>query len=604
MEPRRDTVLDARLRGAAAFDESSAPAAASIGARTLDVTGRMTADDKVPPPQRTTVKLLVRSAELATVAQWLESTGGQVVSAPPDAGAPGQVVVLAGVPVSALSDLDGQPWLLRAEAPKEMFARMDRARGPVTGLDTALTQHGDLTGAGVLLAVVDSGVDWTHPDFRHDDGTTRLDGFLHAHVPEGSDESRFDAFDANAINNALNGGPAIPAGDPGGHGTHCASIAAGNGRGTADHKFRGVAAEASLMGVRCDPLLDVHIIEGIRQAFELAGDRPAVVSLSLGGHFGAHDGTSAIENEIARATGPGRIVVVAAGNEGDDGIHTQGQLVADQELTIPVRVSDTGLVFCDVWIPRGDEVDVFVETPTGTRFEPNTGETNTPDGTFVADFVENPVNREQNLTFLMINGTVDERWTIRIKPIKVVHGEVHAWAGSVAGGRLMFPGAPLDGYTLGMPATEERAIAVGSLISRTTFEGPQGEANLPGLAVGALSAFSSQGPTRVGIQKPDVVAPGQVITAALSANSEMAHDPRLASRLHPTGKYITIQGTSMATPFVAGLVALMLQREPRLTPEEVQQRLRTTAQRDTSTGKVWNPRYGWGKLDAEALLRG
>lgn len=594
MEPRRDTVLDARLRGAAAFAESDLPVDESIGARTL---GRETA------PRRTTVKLLVRSAELAAAEQWLDAAGGQVVSAPPDPESSGQVVVLAGVPVAALSDLDGQPWLLRAEAPKEMFTRMDRARGPVTGLDSVQAAQGDLTGAGVLLAVVDTGVDWTHPDFRHDDGTTRLERFVHAHVPEGTEESKFDVFDAGAINKALNGGPAIPTGDPGGHGTHCASIAAGNGRGTADRRFRGVAPEASLMGVRAEPLLDVHIIEGIRQAFDLAGDRPAVVSLSLGGHFGAHDGTSAIENEIARATGPGRIVVVAAGNEGDDGVHAQGRLVAGEELTFTVRVPDTGLVFCDVWIPRGDEVDVFVETPSGTRFEPNTGEQTTPDGTFVADFVENPVNREQNLTFLMINGTVDDRWTIRITPLTVVHGEVHAWAGSVNGGRLMFPGAPLEGYSLGMPATEERAISVGSLISRNKFEGPQGNATLPGLSVDTLSTFSSQGPTRSGAQKPDIVAPGQVVTAALSAGSELATEPRLAARQHPSGKYVTIQGTSMATPFVAGIVALMLQREPRLTPEEVQQRLRITARRDASTGPVWNPRYGWGKLDAQALFR-
>lgn len=602
MEPRRDTVLDARLRGAAAFERSGRSPEESLGARALDVTGRMATAEVVEAPSRTTVKLLVRSDAVAAAAEWLESSGGEVVSVPPDSS--GQAVVLGNVPVSALSELDGQSWLLRAEAPKEMFARLDKARGPVTGLDAALAlpENAGLTGAGVLLAVVDSGVDWSHPDFRHADGKTRLEKFLFAHVQ--GNVSEFNAFDATAIDKALSGGPAIPTGDPGGHGTHCASIAAGNGLAMPDKRFRGVAPEAALMGVRSEPLLDVHIIEGIRQAFDLAGDRPAVVSLSLGGHFGAHDGTSAIENEIASATGPGRIVVVAAGNEGDDGIHTQGQLVAGTDLVVPVRVSDQGLVYCDLWIPRGDDVDVFVETPGGERFEPNIGETTTPHGTFVADFVENPLNRDQNLTFLMINGVVDERWSIRITPNTVVHGEIHAWAGSNAGGRLMFPGASLDGYTLGMPATEERAVTVGSLISRNSFEGPNGDASLPSLTVDTLSAFSSQGPTRIGAFKPDVIAPGQVVTAALSANSAFAHDPRLAARLHPSGHYVTIQGTSMATPFVAGLVALMLQREPKLTPEDIHQRLRISARRDAGTGRVWNPRYGWGKLDAGAALRG
>ncbi|MET9230117.1 S8 family serine peptidase [Lentzea sp. NPDC003310] len=601
MEPRRDTVLDARLRGAATFAGGRRPAPGSLAARALDVVGRTT---RAEVPERTSAKLIVRSDEMGQALDWLASAGGELVSRPADSGSSGTAVVIANVPVTRLSDLDGQPWLRRAEAPKEMFARMDSARGAVTGLDAALALpvHNGLTGAGVLLAVVDSGVDWSHPDFCHKDGTTRLERFLHAHRGDDDEVSTYRAFDADAINHALNGGPDIPAGDPGGHGTHCASIAAGNGFALADARFRGVAPEAALMGVRSEPFLDEHLIEGIRQAFALAGDRPAVVSMSLGGHWGAHDGTSALENEIAQASGPGRVIVVAAGNEGEDGLHVQGRLVPGQDLVIPVRVVDGGVLLCDVWIPRGDEVDVFLETPGGEQFVPDGTETDTPDGPFLADFVENPLNRDQNLN-VFLAGRVNDVWSIRIRPITVVHGEVHAWATGTQGGRLIFPGAPLDGYTLGIPATEERAISVGSLVSRKTFEGPQGTATLAGLKVDALSPFSSHGPTRVGVQKPDVVAPGQVVTAALAANSEFAGDPRLASRLHPSGKYVTIQGTSMATPFVAGLVALLLQREPRLTPEDVQQRLRISARRDAGTGPVWNPRYGWGKLDAGALLR-
>ncbi|MFS8096912.1 S8 family serine peptidase [Lentzea alba] len=591
MEPRRDTVLDARLRGAASLG-------GELSVRALNVAG-----NQVDEPVRTSAKLLVRCDSVDTAASWLNDVGGELVSAPPDTQASGNVLLLANVPVDRLSELDGQPWLRRAEAPKEMFARMDLARGQVTGLDTALAlpNHTGLTGAGVLLAVVDSGVDYRHKDFRHADGTTRLERFLFAHRDDNAEVSTYEQFDAGAINKALNGGPAIPVGDPGGHGTHCASIAAGNGLALPDKRFRGVAPEASLMGVRSEPLLDEHIIEGIRQAFDLAGSRPAVVSLSLGGHWGAHDGTSALENEIALASGPGRIVVVAAGNEGDDGVHVSGQLTVGQDLVIPVRVADRGVLLCDVWIPRGDSVDVFLESPDGRQFVPNGQETSTPFGPFLADFVENPLNRDQNLTVLLL-GRVNDVWKIRIRPLAVVHGEVHAWATATQGGRLLFPGAPLDGYSLGVPATEERAVTVGSLVSRKTFEGPQGQSTLDGLTVDSLSGFSSQGPTRVGVQKPDVVAPGQVVTAALSAGSEFAGDPRLAARLHSSGQYVTIQGTSMATPFVAGLVALLLQHEPRLTPEDVQQRLRITARRDAGTGPVWNPRYGWGKLDAQALL--
>jgi len=601
MEARRDTHLDARLRGAVASARYERPEE-SVGARALDVAGLLMAAGTVAAPERTTVKLLVPADAVATAAAWCEQVGGQALPAPVES--TGDVVLIADVPVASLSRLDEHEWIRRAEAPKELFARLDQARGPVTGLDATLDlpEHAGLTGAGVLVAIVDSGVDYTHPDFLHDDGTTRLERFVWASHPKGATTSQFSTFDAAQIDAAASGGPAVPQGDPGGHGTHCASIAAGNGHGQAGGRFHGVAPEAALYAMRSEPLLDVHTIVGIRDAFELAGDRPCVLSLSLGTHFGAHDGTSAMENEIARATGPGRIIVVAAGNEGDDGIHASGQLVPGRDLVFPVRVADAGFLYCDVWIPRGDVVDVWLEAPDGTQFAPDPAEVTTPHGTVLVDFVENPLNRDQNLTVLMINGHVDDRWTVRIRPVSVVHGEVHAWAGTVAGGRMMFPGAPLDGYTVGIPACEERAITVGSLISRNSFEGPNGQAALPALTVDRLSGFSSQGPTRIGALKPDIAAPGQVVTAALSAGSEFARDPRLAARLHSSGRYLTIQGTSMATPFVAGLVALMLQQEPTLTPEDVQQRLRITARRDAITGPVWNPRFGWGKLDAATIL--
>jgi subtilisin family serine protease len=151
-----------------------------------------------------------------------------------------------------------------------------------------------------------------------------------------------------------------------------------------------------------------------------------------------------------------------------------------------------------------------------------------------------------------------------------------------------------------MPATEEQAISVASFVSRTSIH--PGNPNISGLSVGGLSSFSSRGPTRSGSQKPDISAPGQFITAPLAANSEMATDPRYADRQDATGKYITIQGTSMATPFVVGVIALMLEREPNLNPAEIRQRLRATSSRDIVTGTVWNHDFGVGRINVAGLL--
>jgi subtilisin family serine protease len=610
VEPRR-TVLDSRLSHAAWPADGAATAAQR--AFTLRVMAPRDAAGVPASPNTlavTTVKLLVPAEAVAEAVSWIEGQHGAVTSYPreprgPDRGARRTVALLADLPLTALSQLDQRAWARRAEAPKRLLATLDQARGEITGLDAALAEVGNagLTGAGVLIGIVDTGVDWSHPDFRRADGSTRLERFVLARYDGTPPVSHYERYDAAQIDAALGGGPPVPRGDPHGHGTHCLSIAAGNGLGQPDGRYRGVAPEAALLAVRSEPLLDDHTITGIRETFELAGDRPAVVTLSLGSHFGAHDGTTALENEIARASGPGRIVVVAAGNEGEDEIHTQTRLVPGVDTVVRFRVSDPEFQGVDVWIPRGDEVDVWLQRPDGLLYEPNGGETGSPYGDFRVDFVENPLNRDLDVTVLLAGGRVNDVWAVRIRPLTVVHGQMHAWGGTfnpVTNGFLFLD--PVPGFSVGMPATEERAISVTSLVSRGSYEGPAGPVTLPGLVPGELSSFSSRGPTRYGGQKPDVAAPGQVVTAALAAGSELSSNPRYAERRHPSGRYISIQGTSMATPFVAGMVALLLQREPTLTPEEVQQRLRVTARRDMDTGPVWNDGFGWGKLDARALL--
>jgi len=355
-----------------------------------------------------------------------------------------------------------------------------------------------------------------------------------------------------------------------------------------------VAPEATIMAAHLDPLLDDHIIWAVREIFNAAGNRPAVVNLSLGGHHGPHDGTSAIEDVIATETGPGRIVVVAAGNEGDDDIHRQVTLQAGQQARIPVIMSTAGL-WVDAWISRADTVNVWLEDPAGTVI-PDDGQIHTVAGGTAAGvltFLQDSVNRDQNLHARLI-GPAQAVWNVVIDAQAVMHSEVHAWGGNLDGSRArnVFQGAAGPTHTVGMPGTEERAICVGSVVSHPP----------PGTNIGDLSSFSSRGPTRVGLQKPDIVAPGELVLAALGQGSAYASDPQLANRRHPTLPYIQLEGTSMAAPFMTGLIALMLERESNLEPNEIKQRLRATGRIDTQTGPVWNEGYGFGRTDASELL--
>lgn len=596
MQPRQ-SVLDSELMSMARETARGQEAVAALPFEELSGRFNMRAAAAIEPAASTavTLKLVVDPGAADPVARWVRGHGGTIASR-------GEGVLVADLPVVELSNLDSVKGLRRAEASRLMHARLEDARGPATGLDAALQTH-SLTGQGVVVGVIDSGADYTHDDFRNADGTTRLGWFGHARRLPNSSQSLFDEFDEAAINDTLQGAGNVPQGDPHGHGTHCASIASGNGRASGG-QFRSGAPESTIMAARCDELADSHIIWAIRQMFESAGDRPCVINCSFGGHWGPHDGTSAIENVIAKETGPGRIVVVAAGNEAEDQIHWQGQLQAGQDLVIPVRIGDSQVQFIDVWVPRGDDVNIEIEDPSGVRF-PADGDVHASlSGFVIGDWMLDPVNHDQNLNVRIGSSPVGSMWRIRLTPVTVVQGQVHAWAGTPdpLTARNLFPMVNNPEYSIGMPATEEQAIAVASFVSRASVMNAGTATPTPGLTVNALSPFSSHGPTRLGIQRPDIAAPGQYITAALASNSEFETNPSLIPRHDPSGRYITIQGTSMATPFVVSVIALMLEREPDLGPAEIRQRLRITAQRDGLTGAVWNPSFGYGRIDVQALL--
>jgi subtilisin family serine protease len=275
-----------------------------------------------------------------------------------------------------------------------------------------------------------------------------------------------------------------------------------------------------------------------------------------------------------------------------------------EDLLLPFRIGESNAQYIEVWIPRGDEVDIDIETPDKTLYKPDGNVYTTQHGILFADYLRNELNRDLNLAIKITNGHPEDPWAIRLRPLGILHGEVHAWA-ETSSLRTSFNlfSASSSNCTVCMPATEERALTVGSLISRSQLvEATDKEEEPPYLIPGEVSPFSSLGPTRSGLQKPDVVAPGQYVTAALAAGSKFEIEPGLEINRRGDGRYITLQGTSMAAPFVAGAVALLLEREPMLTPEEIRRRLYATAVRDKNTGRVWNPEFGSGKLDVRALL--
>ena len=175
------------------------------------------------------------------------------------------------------------------------------------------------TGKGVLVGIIDSGIDTSHEAFKKD-GKTR--------IVEYWDQIRNRRFKSDQIDQ----GNATESPDTVGHGTHVAGIAAGNGGGSEGNIYQGVAPGADLAMVKTT-METGDIAKAIKDIFKLADKRkqPCVINLSLGGHFGGHDGTTIAERAIDQLSGPGKLVVVSAGNENQKPIHA-GTILPKEQL--------------------------------------------------------------------------------------------------------------------------------------------------------------------------------------------------------------------------------------------------------------------------------
>ena len=621
----RKSALDLELRDLLSrLDQDGAPRrirAPGREARMIGLDDEITVSVVVDPGQHDQIIESLRSIELPS-SKKIEISGTKGV-------------LLVTLPVKALRDVENLTGIESVEVSAELLLpRLDRARSeaglpavipiPTDESSTGLEQlpHTSieakyLTGKGVVIATVDSGIDWRHGDFRHPNGETRIaqyvwwgdeEGNGTGEEPESFGIGRREpeqVYSADDINRALNGSHYIAHRDPRGHGTHCMSIAAGNGRASNHFEFQGVAPEATIMALGTTHYTNTPVLWGIQNFFEQAGDRPAVISLSYGGHRGSHDGTSAVEKAIERQTGEGRIVVVAAGNEAEDGIHWQGNVSTGGEIEIPVRIGDDSYQWVDVWAPGEDRIEALVETPDRSRYPHSLVD---PQSTVFGEFKLNQgrqLNGDTRISLRIYNGRLNHIWRIIIRATEVTDGRIHAWSGTdePATSAHLFLGGLTSDYTVGMPATVEEAIVVGSFVSQPEVTIPIENVEIA-LSVGDLSPFSSHGPTRKDLQKPDIVAPGQYITAALASDSVMATAERYRPRHHATGPYLALQGTSMSAPFVAGVVARMLQRCNTLTPQDVRELLTRSARshQELNPGE-WDSGYGFGLLDTKELFK-
>jgi subtilisin family serine protease len=556
-------------------------------------------------------------------------------------------LIAATVPVSLLETIADDPAVAFVHPTEPL--KLDppptrRAAAPIDKAAGDARAHGG--GAGVLIGIIDvGGFDFAHPDFLDDQGYTRFDAIWDqgrakrpAPVGRGFDYgSEFLKADLDAAIVASRERGVPPATllerqsqtRSGSHGTHVASIAGGNSGVCPGARLAGVLLDVPLPE---DPIVrrrttfsdSSRIVHAVEYLLRLAADLrlPLVVNISLGTNGGAHDGSGGVSRWLdACLAAPGRAICVAAGNagqekaetEGDLGwimgrIHAEGRVPAaglEVELDWVVvgdGVEDRSENELEIWYGAQDRLTVAVKPPSGTQWitvKPREFVQNhrLPSGTTVSIYNElyHPTNGANyvaiylspNLEADNFRGIDGGVWKVRLTGDEIRDGRFNAWIErddpaelDPIGGRRVFrfpsffaERSLTDSHSISSLACGHRVVAVSNLDH----------------ARQRVNITSSQGPTRDGRCKPEIAAPGTEVVAANGF-------------AHPDEPWIAMSGTSMASPYVAGVVALMLAANRQLTSAQCAGILLRTAKPLPGASYAWGNAVGFGRINAAAAI--
>lgn len=501
------------------------------------------------------------------------------------------VVTLPETEIDAYSDRQQVEFI---EKPKRLYFETLQAKEASCILPVQAGANG-LTGEGILVGVVDSGVDYFHPDFRNEDGSSRIlrlwDQSLDGKPPRGyvtGTEYTKEEIDKALALGETEGRRLVPSRDSSGHGTAVLGIVAGNGRASGGVN-RGVAYKSDLLVVKMGNAREnsfprtTELMEGIdyliRQTVKMR--RPIAINISFGNNYGSHQGDSLLETYLSNAANVGRSVIcVGSGNNGNDRIHTAGQLRQGQTETVEMSIGiyETTLNL-QLWKAYADEIEISIETPSGERLPTLSEKIGTQryraGETDLLIYYGKPgpfqVTQEIYFDFIPVETYLTSGiWKIHLHGRRIREGNYNLW---LPGGNVLNPVTgfyrPIAAETLTIPSTAAKVITVGAYDSR----------------LNAYADFSGRGGSNLSFPKPDLVAPGVNITAPT-----------------PGGAYTTVTGTSFSTPFVTGSAALLMEwgiiqrNDPFLWGEKVKAYLRRGAQPLPGFNEYPNEAVGWGKL--------
>jgi len=504
--------------------------------------------------------------------------------------------ILADMPVDKLDALAAKDYIVNLNtAEKTAYPQNDVAR---TTMGVASVWSGGDTGAGVTVAVLDSGIDTSNPDFPP------------LNTSNSKDYSNYPTLD-DTITNTVTG-----------HGTHVTGSVLGRGVNSATYK--GVAPGANLVFLK----IGSDSTGRSSDAVEAAAIRAAVdtyhadiITMSYVGWSDAHDGSDEQSQAVDYAVSQGATVFISAGNDGALGWHYSGT-VAPNSTTGFIRLNftggsgaNTGLAFNLVWYDglgthNGLSLkyynSLYTELTTvtaGAQSESSKGTEN------VYSFYN----------YYVGSGTYYLKVQNASGSSQAFHIYYNSEFNSAYSANVQFASADPN-YTISSPAEADGAIAVGAYVSRKSWTDYQGSGWTYTVdTVGSIATFSSRGP-RVDSGapgKPDIVAPGKGIISVRDNTVYPWPTYNTSADIYPyytriidnnglnqngsgPADYLIMEGTSMACPLAAGVGALLLSKNPALTPAQVKNALQTTATDKGAAG--FDNIYGYGLINASAAV--
>ena len=545
-------------------------------------------------------EIIVKYSEMGDSVEAL--LGGSGISVVPLLG--GYAIVT--LPESMLEEYSRRPQIEFIEKPTRLYFEdlFSKEASCITQVQRDEPGNLQLTGRGVLIGIVDSGVDYRHPAFLTADGKSRIlrlwDQSIPGNPPEGY--ATGTEYTNEEINEALSlsvqeGRRLVPSEDVSGHGTAVLGVAAGSDFSRGAVK-RGVAYESDLLVVKMGiPRQDsfprtTELMQGVdylvRHAIRFG--RSIAINLSFGNNYGSHRGDSLLETYLDNVSGMGKnVICVGMGNNGNDALHTGGKLSPGeiQEIELGVGAFEPTLNV-QLWKNYEDEMEIYLENPAGERvgpiFETLGAQRWQAGNTELLIYYGKPapyhVTQEIYVDFLARDRKrpyVDSGvWKIILAARNIKNGEYFLW---LPGGKTLNPGTafylPRPQGTLTIPATARRVISVGAYDARQN----------------TYADFSGRGCRALPYPKPDLVAPGVDIYAPRSG-----------------GGYASFTGTSFSTPFVTGVAALLMEwgitrrKDPYLYGEKLKAYLRRGAKALQGSEKLPNDLIGWGRLCLESSL--